>query len=162
MDVEDKNRVLDAEAINEKLRFQQLYSEMTEGEKSTFIKILQYRAIMSLLEAMKDLKNTPKEVWDNVIMRLKAISGINAPNSKFDFSAMLKTLIPLVGALAGTLLALKEGDKALVEAAEPETTVLTDEALQEEMAKKDEALSGSVVLDLCNKKENKFSLDGSE
>lgn len=157
----EEGQVLDAEAINEKLRFRQLYENMSADEQSTFIKILQYRAIMCLLEAMKDLKNTPKEVWDSVILKLKAISGVNAPNSKFDFSAMLKTLIPLVGALAGTLMGLKEADKALVEAAEPEQTVLNDEALQAEMDKKNEALNESVVMNLCKENGNNFSLDGS-
>lgn len=154
--------VIDSEKVDHKLILQQLISKMSDGEKTTFIKILQFKAIMELLEAMKDMKNTTADTWKHVIMRLRALMGINAPGSKFDFAAFLKTLIPMVGAIAGTCLACRAADEALIDAAEPEETILDDKKLEEAMEQDSKGSVESVVLNLCKENGNNFSLDGSE
>lgn len=138
-----------------------LYSRiqnMSSRERRIFVKIIQQDALMDLIHAMKNLKKTTSDEWKDVIKKLNKIKDIKVPDkSGFDFSAFLNTLIPLVGALAATLLASRDADKKDIECAKApaEKDPLESDptfGMDAEIKKRK-----SIVLQLCDKKENGFS-----
>ena len=147
---------LDADPTSDKVKLYSRIQKMSPIEKRLFTKILQQNALMDLISAMKNLKNTTKEEWERVIRKLSNLKDVKLPDkSGFDFSAFLTTLLPLVGALAATLLAQRDFEKKDSECAEPVNNPLDDPSFQEDATKQ---LQKSIVLQLCNAKENGFSL----
>lgn len=143
---------------SDKVRLYLKIRMMSPVEKRLFIKILQQNAMTGLISAMKNLKKTTSEEWKKVIKKLITLKDIKvADKSGFDFSAFLDTLLPLVGALAATLLAQREAEKKDSECAEPpqENNPLGDPSFQEDAASQ---LQKSIVLQLCDTKQNGFSL----
>lgn len=150
---DSSNNVVDQNRVNAELKIYEKLNNMDSETRRIVIKIVQFKAMMEMLKAIKNLKNTPKEVWQRVIYKLNAISGLNAgeDESGFDFNKMLKVLIPLLGTLAGILLGLRASEKAEQESAEPEQ----QEELEETVNK-----IQSVVLQYCQNNENGFSNHG--
>ena len=150
--------MLGEDPTSERVRLYSKIQNMSGSEKRIFIKILQQDTMMKLLSAMKNLKKTTAEEWKSIIKKMNQLKDVKViDKSGFDFSAFLKTLIPLVGALAGTLLAMRESEAKESECAEalPENDPLTDPSFERDA---EEQLYKSIVLQMCNLKENGFLL----
>ena len=146
-------------------------ANMSEEDRTMFLKIVRHDNITELMDAISNLKTTSEETWKNVINKLQFLLNFNdADTSKFDFNKLLKALIPLVAALAGLLIGLRQAEKAEAEAADvpvdpDENPILAYMMKPDEEKEKDndseiDIITGqlkSVVLDQCNKMINGFS-----
>lgn len=146
-------------------------ANMSEEDRTMFLKIVRHDNITELMDAISNLKTTSEETWRNVINKLQFLLNFNdADTSKFDFNKLLKALIPLVAALAGLLIGLRQAEKAEAEAADvpidpDEDPILAYMMKPDEEKEKDndseiDIITGqlrSVVLDQCNKMINGFS-----
>lgn len=146
-------------------------ANMSEEDRTMFLKIVRHDNITELMDAISNLKTTSEETWKNVINKLQFLLNFNdADTSKFDFNKLLKALIPLVAALAGLLIGLRQAEKAETEAADvpvdpDENPILAYMMKPDEEKEKDndseiDIITGqlrSVVLDQCNKMINGFS-----
>jgi hypothetical protein len=150
---------LDASYGSDKLKLYQKLNGMSRDEKETFVKIIQYDAMMDSLHAIKNLKKTSGDEWKNVIGKLISLKDISfRTKDGFDFSALTETLIPALAFLAGTLLAMRESERKDIECAEPaeeNNPLLNDPEFQNGA---DEQISKSLILQYCHNKQNGFSL----
>lgn len=148
------------EAAGNRVKLYQRLSQMTESERDMFYRIVRYDELMKLLDAIKNLKGTPAEVWQNVIKRLNAIADLPGGTDDKKFSDFMKKLLPMVGAIAGTMLALKQLDKEDADASDTgynENDTAKD--TQNINTKFGEAQTAkSLILQYCNQNENGFSL----
>ena len=158
--------------VTNRIKLSERLDSMDPDDKRILVKMIQYDIIKEVLDSIKNLKNTTADTWKNVIGKLNAIVGIDIGEDKsgFDFNAMAKNLIPLVGALAGTLMAFRASQKAESEAAEPQddpndTTgeIMTTAVAEKELKKMyDDFINKSIVMKMCEEKTNGFSLNGNE
>jgi hypothetical protein len=161
--------VILADNVNTKIKLYNNLDKMPVRKRRAFIKLMQYQVLSEALDAAKNLKNTPEKVWKSVIAKLNSIKGLSAgvdPSGK-DFNKFLEMFIPALGMLAGLCLALRQAEKEEREAAEPELdpefpdTVNAEVAEKECKKKADENIRKSVVLQMCDLKENGFSNNAS-
>lgn len=157
--------------VMNKVKLSQRLDEMKPEEKRLLVKTMQFKILKEILDTVKNLKSTTADTWKKVMGKLEAIIGIDIGEDKsgFDFNAMARALLPLIGTLAGTMLAFRAAHKAEIDAATPITD--PDNPLSEikdpDFSKKelereyDSFVRKSIVLQMCNKKEKGFSLNGS-
>ena len=113
---------------------------------------------MEAMSAVENLKNTKESTWKKVIGKLNAIKDINigVDPSGFDFKKLLTVLIPLLGLLAGILLALRQAE-------DPDNP---DDPGNKEVKKLNEAAKAkaekvkSIILQYCDGKSNGYSYTG--
>jgi len=166
----EKNGATDAEDV---VRRNKLYTQlmsMSQEERDLFFKSLQLDATTDMLEAIKNLKKTPGEMWQHVIEKLKNVADLpvsDEEKKKFDFGKFVKTLLPLLGALAGTLLAIRQAEKEEIKSEMPEDVSNGNEQSPlkrvqnelEDIAKEQkEKNSSSIVLQLARENKENFSL----
>ena len=132
---------------------------MSADERLMFGKIVQFQAIKDMLTALENLKNTTPGTWQNVISGLKFAKAFSFKDKDVDFdpSAFFDKILPLVGALAGALIAAKAAD---VEEIVTDTPTEEEKAQTRNELKKDfnEAKQKSIILTMCDEKTNGFSL----
>lgn len=151
-----------ADLVNKKIELYQNMDNMSSRDRSTFIKLIQMDVLNDALDAACNLKKTPESVWKNVISRMNAIKGLknSTDRSGFDFNKLLDKLIPAIGLLAGTLIALRQAEKAEIDAdtIDDEAEILKQEKAALTQKAKAEAMKlKSIVLQYCDTKENGFS-----
>lgn len=160
IDIQDSStKVIDAEVIKLRTQLYTRLNEMRQEERELVTQIVQYDTIIEVLDAIKNMKKTEASTWKNLIKKLYTIKDFKLSIGNFDYSSFLEKLIPLLGALAGCLLALRESETAEIEAAEPkdEDNQLSDEILSSNNIF-ESYKNKSIVLQYCNDKENGFSL----
>lgn len=141
-----------SEDVENQIKLQQKLESMTEDERILLMKVVQFDLIEEMLSAISNLKKTGAETWKSIISKLNTIKDIGVSDeSGFDFKEFLKILLPLLGALAGTLLALRSADKKESEAADVDYDTDEIKAILNEDAPK------SIVLSMCEKEINGFS-----
>lgn len=138
----------------EKVKLYKKIKDMTARERELFIKIIQYDAIVQTLEAIKNLKKTTAEEWKRIISKLNSLKDIKISP---ELNKIIKTITPLVAALAGMLLAMREAEKKESLAAEPENNPLDDPLFEKEAKSLFDSSFGSVILKMCSQKINGFS-----
>jgi len=160
------------EKERKKLRLYKWLEEQSTEYRDMFFKMIQLDAIMEMFEALKNMKKTPGDVWKNVIAKLKNAATLpvsSGEKKKFDFKKFVEILLPILGALAATLMAIKDAEGEEIEAAkklnedkpddemtpEEKTEAKNKAIVKEEQA---EALKKSIVLSLAEAKRNGFSL----
>lgn len=152
--------VYNIDAAASRIKLRQRLSQMTQSERDMFYKIIRYNELMNLLNAIKNLKSTPAEVWQNIIKRLNAIADLPGGTDDQRFSDFMKKLLPMVGAIAGTLLALRQLDKEDAKASDvgygEGNPVNDSQDINTKLAEAQNAKS--IILQYCNQKENGFSL----
>lgn len=158
--------------VMDKVRLSQRMDQMEPEKKRLLVKTIQFKILKEILAAIKNLKGTTAETWKRIMRKLEAITGIDIGQDKsgFDFNAMARVLLPLLGALAGTMIAFKAAQKAESEAAspredpdDPTAEVNTPEYAEAQLNKiYNDFVNKSVVMQMCDGKENGFSTDGSE
>jgi len=148
------------EQINARVKLQKRLSQMSQSERDTLVKLVRYDTIMELLDAIKNLKKTSKETWENILKKLKAVADIDTKDGG-DIKNILLAMIPLVGALAGTLLALRENERLEIESAEPsdDNNPAKDPSFTAELQTLTDTTSSteSLVLKLCAENSLGFS-----
>ena len=98
-------------------------ANMPEDDYNMMLKVVRADAINEMLDAISNLKGTTEDSWKKIINKLQFLTNFNdTETSKFDFNKALRTLLPLLAALAGLLIALRKS-----EAAESEASCLPDE-----------------------------------
>lgn len=157
--------------VMNKVKLSQRLDEMKPEEKRLLVKTMQFKILKEILDAVKNLKSTTADTWKKVMGKLEAIIGIDIGEDKsgFDFNAMARALLPLIGSLAGTMLAFRAAHKAEIDAATPITdpdnplSEIKDPDFSEKELKRenDSFVRKSIVIQMCNSKENGFSLNGS-
>lgn len=152
--------------VDNKVKLYQKMDKLDPTSRRMLLKIIQYNLLMEALSAVENLKNTTEKTWKNIIGKLNAIKDVNVGKdpSGFDFKKLLTTLIPLLGLLAGILLALRQAEAAEIEAAEPNQDDPEDPAVKEKKALEKAAAAQaakihSIVLEFCGDKSNGFSYD---
>lgn len=160
-----------SEYVMNRVKLSERLDSMDPEQKRLLVKMMQFKALKETLDAIKNLKSTSADTWKKIIKKLKNLSGIDIGPDKsgFDFNEMLKLLIPLLGALAGTLLGMRLSHKAEIEAAtpkqdpdNPDQDILSPEEIDAELKKAyDDMVRKSVVLQMCDTETNGFSIDGN-
>ena len=148
----------------------QRMSEMSEDEYNMLLKVVRHDDVNELMDAVKNLKSTSEQTWKNIISKLQFLLNFNdTETSKFNFNKALKILLPLLAALAGLLIGLRQSEKAESDAADVpidpnENPVLAYMMKPDEEKEDDDSdidpITGkikSVVLAQCNKTINGFS-----
>ena len=155
-----------AEAVDNRVELAQKLDEMPKHTRRCVIKVMQYKILDEVLNALANLKKTSEREWRSVINKMQAISGINIgeDKSKFDFNKLLNKLIPMVALIAGMLLALREAEKEESEVSkpddDPESPVLNAEkAAVENQVKFEIEKAKSIILQYCSENKNGFSLN---
>lgn len=134
-------------------------NEMSPEERLVMGKIIQFNALQDMLKALSNLKNTTPGTWQNVIGELKFAKALSFKDndSDFDPSAFFDKILPLVGAVAGALIAAKAADIEDIETSTP-----PDEELEKSKnaAKEnfDVMKRKSIILTMCDEKTNGYSL----
>lgn len=106
-------------------------SNMSDDDLTMFLKIIRHNTICELLDALENLKSTSEETWKTIIAKMQNLLNFNDPDtSKFDFNKMLRTLLPLVAALAGLLIGLRKA-----EIADSQSSDLSDDTLNDPIFK---------------------------
>lgn len=159
------------EKERKKLRLYKWLEEQSTEYRDMFFKMIQLDAIMEMFEALKNMKKTPGDVWKNVIAKLKNAAKLpvsSEEKKKFDFKKFVEILLPILGALAATLIAIKDAEGEEIEAAKKLNEKTEDEMTPEEKTEaknkalikeeQAEALKKSIVLSLAEAKQNGFSL----
>jgi len=154
---------LETEMATMKLRLYQEMDNMTSRDRSVFIKLIQMNTINEALDAACNLKKTSESTWKRVLGKLNAIKGIKNATDKsgFDFDKLLEILLPALGMLAGTLLALRQFEKASSDAAKPKENKKDEELHLKAKAAIEAKKIKSVILQYCSNNENGYSIDGS-
>jgi len=154
------------EAVDNRVELAQKLDEMPKHTRRGVIKVMQYKILDEVLNALGNLKKTSEREWRSVINKMQAISGINIgeDKSKFDFNKLLKKLIPLVALIAGMLLALREAEREEAEISKPEdgadSPVLNaDKAAVENNVKFEIEKAKSIILQYCYENKNGYSLN---
>lgn len=155
-----------AEAVDNRVELAQKLDEMPKHTRRGVIKVMQYKILDEVLNALANLKKTSEREWRSVINKMQAISGINIGDdkSKFDFNGLLKKLIPMVALIAGMLLALRESEREESEASKPEddkdsSTLNAEKAAVENEIKFELEKAKSVILQYCSENKNGYSLN---
>lgn len=150
-------------------------NNMSDEDKSMFMKILQFDFLLEVFEAIKNLKKTGESTWKSIINKGQNLQNINIKDvfTKFDFNAFLKILLPLLAALAALLIGLRQSDGAEIESADVPNEDYENDPLTVAIKKKEtgelpdvfedgiDPLTGklkSVVMTLCEKELKGFSL----
>ena len=142
-----------SEEFENRIKLQQKLESMTQDERDLLMKIVQFDLLEEMMSAMKNLKKTGADTWKNIIGKLNSIKDISVSDeSGFDFKEFLKIILPLLGALAATLLALRESDKKESESADVDYDT-------EEIKKIKESVPSpkSIVISMCENETNEFS-----
>lgn len=158
-------QLTDGQEAEAKTKLYKKLDSMTPFKRMAFLKIMQFNVTSEVLDAVNNGKNTTKATWKNVIGKMYAIKDlkIGAIKVGIDFSQVLSKLIPIIGALAGLFLALREAEKEEIAAAEPDLDPNFPDIINSESAKKICAeekaknIQKSVIMQLCELKENGFS-----
>lgn len=149
----------DESYVEDKVKLSRMMSEMSDDDKAMLMKCVHFDLIRDLLSAVKNLKKTGADVWKNLIARMNVLKGIETRDkSGFDFNALLDILIPAVGALSATLLALRESERANIEAntlSPEDNPLLNDPSLKKDS---NELFEKSVILRMCKTETNGYSL----
>lgn len=154
------------EAVDNRVELAQKLDEMPKHTRRGVIKVMQYKILDEVLNALANLKKTSEREWRSVINKMQAISGINIGDdkSKFDFNGLLKKLIPMVALIAGMLLALRESEREESEVSKPEdnkdsSTLNAEKAAVENEIKFELEKAKSVILQYCSENKNGYSLN---
>jgi F0F1-type ATP synthase assembly protein I len=156
-----------SDRVNNKTKLYKRLDEMDTNDRRMLLKIIQFDLLMEAMSAVENLKNTKESTWKKVIGKLNAIKDINigVDPSGFDFKKLLTVLIPLLGLLAGILLALRQAEAAEKEASAPNPDN-PDDPGNKEVKKLNEAAKAkaekvkSIILQYCDGKSNGYSYTG--
>lgn len=164
----------DANEVDDKVKLTEALNKMPEKNRRRFLKLMQINTLKSALSAVEGGKNTSEKEWKTAISKLYGIKDMDSgeKSSKFDWKSFVDKILPMLGMLAGLFLALRAAEKAEIEAAEPEEPdpnsddqsskdITTAAKAAEECAKiAADNIRKSVVLQMCELKENGFSFNG--
>lgn len=134
-------------------------NEMSHDERVMMSKIVQHDAIQDMLKALSNLKNTTPGTWQNVIGELKFARALSIKDrdSNFDPVAFFNKILPLIGAIAGALIAARAAEIEDIETATPPDEELekSKETARNEFNKMKRK---SIILTMCDEKTNGYSL----
>lgn len=134
-------------------------NNMSDKEKQMIIKFLQLDILLEMMDVLKNLKDTTEKTWKDIINKCKQIVNIKIKDiMDFDFDDFIKILLPLLAALAAIMIGLKQSKSSEIESSDTLDEELNSMREKIQTTPNNNIKSKSVVLSMCEKEINGFSL----